>query len=109
MLLCRGLMLCLVVFGSLVGTAQGSDIQRGRLKANAACAVCHGPMGIAQMPSAPNLAGQHEMYVAEQLKLYRSGRRAHEVMGVISKTLTDDDIRDLAAWYGSIRVSIDSP
>ena len=96
-----------LLLGLPVTKLLAGDIRLGQAKANAACAVCHGPMGIAQMPSAPNLAGQHDLYVSEQLKLYRSGKRSHEVMAVIAKTLTDDDISNLAAWYGSIRITIE--
>jgi cytochrome c553 len=92
----------------LLGSANAGDIALGQKKATAACAVCHGPLGLASMPSAPHLAGQVPDYLALQLKNYRSGRRAHEVMAVIARQLTDDDISDLAAWYGSIKISIDS-
>ena len=79
------------------------DARAGRAKA-AACAVCHGELGLSQQPDAPNLAGQPEVYVSEQLKAYRSGRRTHEVMGILAKGLGDADIADLAAWYASIEV-----
>jgi cytochrome c553 len=75
-------------------------------KAAGACAVCHGPQGISQIPNAPHLAGQPALYVAEQLKNYRSGKRANEVMSVIAKPLTDQEIDDLAAWYASIQISV---
>lgn len=91
----------------LLGSANAGDIALGQKKANTACAVCHGPLGLASMPSAPHLAGQVPDYLALQLKNYRSGRRAHEVMAVIARQLTDEDISDLAAWYGSIKISID--
>jgi cytochrome c553 len=61
------------------------------------------------LPNAPNLAGQPEIYLVEQLRAYRSGRRTNEVMGVIAKPLTDRDIDDLAAWYGSMRVEARPP
>ncbi len=83
------------------------DASLGRQKAMMACAVCHGPMGMASMPSAPHLAGQVPDYLAEQLKNYRSGKRAHEVMAVIAKQLSDEDIANLAAWYASIKVSVE--
>jgi len=55
-----------------------ADIAAG--KANAACAVCHGVQGVATLPNAPNLADQPQIYLVEQLKNYRSGKRTHEVM-----------------------------
>jgi cytochrome c553 len=88
---------------------QAQDVKAGRDKADTACALCHGPTGIASMPSAPNLAGQPPIYTSEQLKNYRSGKRHHEVMSVIAKPLTDAEIADLAAWYSSIKVTVEAP
>ena len=85
------------------------DIAEGRAKAEAACALCHGPNGIATMPSAPNLAGQQAIYLSEQLKNYRSGKRHHEVMTYIAKPLTDAEIAQLAAWYSAIKVNVEAP
>lgn len=58
------------------------------------------------MPDAPHLAGQPAMYLAAQLKAYRSGARRHEVMSVIAKPLSDDEIESLAAWYSSQKISV---
>lgn len=85
------------------------DIAAGRAKADAACALCHGPNGMATLPNAPNLAGQQAIYVSEQLKQYRSGKRHNEVMGVIAKPLTDAEIAQLAAWYSAIKVAVELP
>jgi cytochrome c553 len=82
-----------------------ADAALGREKA-AACAVCHGPQGLSVTPDAPHLAGQPELYLATQLRAYRSGKRQHEVMAVIAKPLSDDDIRALAAWYAAIRIEV---
>ena len=73
------------------------------------CAVCHGPLGIATMPDTPNIAGQPERYLSEQLKAYRSGKRSHEVMSLMAKPLSDDDIASLAAWFTSIKVEATAP
>ena len=71
--------------------------------------MCHGPLGLSTAPDAPNLAGQPAIYLAAQLRAYRSGERKHEVMAVMAKPLTDDDIRNLAAWFNSIRVEATAP
>lgn len=76
----------------------------GRTKAQA-CTPCHGPVGISVQPDAPNLAGQPETYLVQQLKAYRGGLRQHEVMSVMAKPLKDADIADLAAWFASIQVT----
>ncbi len=93
----------------LVLSAQAADAQAGKAKATSACAICHGPVGLSQMPSAPHLAGQPSIYIEEQMKHYRSGKRTHEVMGVIAKPLTDTDIENLAAWYSSIKIEVKAP
>jgi cytochrome c553 len=89
-------------------TASAADPLAGRAKA-AACAVCHGQSGISMVPNAPHLAGQPALYVEDQLKSYRSGKRAHEVMSLIAKPLSDADIEDLAAWFASIKVEATPP
>ena len=88
--------------------ASASDVNAGRQKAMV-CAVCHGPLGISMRPDAPNLAGQPEIYVVAQMRAYRNGARHHEIMNVIAKPLSDDDIGQLAAWYASIRVEAQAP
>ncbi len=86
-------------------SAAHADLQAGRQKAQM-CATCHGPQGLASMANTPNLAGQPEVYLSEQLKHYRSGRRVHEMMTLIAKPLTDDDIQSLALWYSSQQIEL---
>jgi cytochrome c553 len=85
--------------------AAQADIAAGKAKAQA-CAVCHGAQGLSVAPDAPNLAGQPEIYVARQLENYRSGKRPHEVMAVMARPLTDAEIRNLAAYYASIKIEV---
>jgi cytochrome c553 len=70
------------------------------------CAVCHGPQGLSVLPIAPHLAGQPEDYLAQQLRAYRSGKRSHEMMTLVAKPLSDDDIADLSAYFASFRIEI---
>jgi len=93
---------------ALPHTAFAADAAAGRMKA-AACRTCHGIDGIAKIPIAPHIAGESEIYLQTQLKAFRSGKREHEIMSVIAKDLSDDDIADLAAWYGSIKISVEVP
>ena len=80
----------------------------GKAKAQM-CATCHGVLGIGTMPDTPNLAGQPRIYLVEQLKQFRSGKRGHEVMNVIAKPLSDVDIGELADWFASIVVEARPP
>ena len=89
-------------------SAAGADVEAGRRKA-ATCVPCHGESGIGTLPNAPHLAGQPAIYVGDQLRQFRSGKRPSEVMAVIAKPLSDQDIDDLAAWYEAIRVEAKPP
>jgi cytochrome c553 len=84
------------------------DIDAGRAKAQA-CAVCHGPLGIATHPQAPNLAGQPMNYLIEQLKAFRAGKRRNEMMDLMARPLSDAEIEQLSAWYAAIRVEATPP
>lgn len=97
----------LAVAALCVATAAPAN-EAGRAK-SAACAACHGPLGLATAPDAPHLAGQSAIYVDAQLKAYRSGARQHPVMNVIAKSLSDADIAALAAWYASLKVEVKAP
>jgi cytochrome c553 len=70
------------------------------------CIACHGTKGISQLINAPHLAGQPEIYLTEQLKAYRSGKRPNEVMAVIAKPLTDAQIEIAAKWYSSVKIEV---
>lgn len=85
-----------------------ADAAAGRAKAGA-CTTCHGANGISQLPNAPSIAGQPELYLSEQLKAYRNETRKDPMMTVIAKPLSDQDIADLAAWYASIAITATPP
>jgi cytochrome c553 len=75
------------------GTAQA-----GSTKA-AICSSCHGPNGNSANPDWPRLAGQSAVYIAEQLRLFKSGVRNNPIMKPLAGTLSDQDISDLAVYY----------
>jgi cytochrome c553 len=81
------------------------DAAAGGRKA-AACQACHGLDGLSRLPDAPHLAGQPAPYLERALRAYRDGERRNEVMSIAAKPLSDQDIRDLAAYYASIQISI---
>jgi cytochrome c553 len=88
--------------------AYAADAAAGKKKA-AICKVCHGLDGIAKMPDSPNLAGQKEDYLKKSLAAFQSGERKNEKMAVVVKPLTEEDIANLAAWYSSIKISVEVP
>lgn len=97
--------LALVILG---GGAQAGDATLGKEKARM-CQTCHGIDGVAKIPSAPNIAGESELYLTTQLKAFRSGKRTHEIMSVVAQQLSDEDIANLAAWYSSIEFQVKVP
>ena len=62
------------------------------------CAICHGPTGISRADS-PNLAGQYASVVYKELLDFRSGARSNAVMSPFATNLSDQDIKDIAAYY----------
>lgn len=86
--------------------AAAADREAGRVKART-CIACHDERGLSVRPDAPHLAGQVELYLATQLRAYRSGARPSEIMKIIAAPLSDEDIDNLAAWYAGIRVVVE--
>jgi cytochrome c553 len=89
--------------------AEAGDAKAGRQKAESVCAVCHGANGLAKIPEAPNLAGQTENYLIEQINAFKSGDRKNEMMSVVVQDLSPDDIENLAAYYSAIEISVKAP
>lgn len=65
------------------------------------CAACHGETGMAQIPGAPNLAGQKLDYLREALRQYRDGRRNVPLMRAAIGPMSDADLEELARWYSA--------
>ena len=99
----RLLLIAVSASAFFVGTEPSSpaDLQAGKELA-AGCAGCHGADGISEVPLTPSLAGQPDEFVQWQLVYFRSGARKDEVMGPIAQALSNDDIRNLGAYYASL-------
>lgn len=95
---------------SLVSTAFAlpafaGDAAIGKAK-SATCAACHGPDGNSAAPNFPKLAGQHESYIAKQLRNFKTGARKDPTMTAMVAPLSDSDIDDLAAFFASQSVKV---
>lgn len=75
-------------------------------KAGQTCIACHGNDGVGIMPEYPNLAGQHEDYIANSLRSYKSGVRKNAIMSGMAAPLQEQDIRELAKYYSAQRPSL---
>jgi cytochrome c553 len=100
----------IVILLALLLAAGSANAQTpGKQKATQMCAVCHGLNGIGVNPDVPNLAGESPLYLEKQLNAFRTGERKHEQMSIIAQGLKDEDIRDLVAWYSSLKVTVAMP
>ena len=94
-----------VSFGSAIA-AEGAakapakpDAAKGQEKAAAVCGACHTFDGSRGTPANPILQGQHPEYLVKQLKEFKEGKRANAIMQGMSAPLSDDDMRNIAAFY----------
>jgi len=85
-----------------------SDPQNGK-KLSRKCSVCHGQLGIARDPEVPHLAGQSARYIEKSIMDFQKGERQDRRMSLIVKNLSKEDIKDLAAWYSSLELSVVDP
>jgi cytochrome c553 len=83
--------------------ATAGDAKAGQAKAGA-CAACHGLDGNSTDPQYPKQAGQHENYISRQLKLFRSGERENAIMMGMAAALSDQDMRDIGAYFATLKV-----
>jgi cytochrome c553 len=81
----------------------------GKAKAEeAGCSACHGADGVATEKAlagdknVPNLGAQPDLYTQFQLVFFRKGVRKNELMAAMAETLSNEDIRNLGAFYASL-------
>jgi len=86
------------------GIAQAGDAAAGK-EINSMCIGCHGIDGYrTAFPTAyhvPKIGGQHAEYLVKSLEGYRDGTRSHPSMTALAKSLSDQEIKDLAAFYAN--------
>jgi len=75
------------------------DVAKGQEISTNVCAACHTADGSRGSPANPILQGQHPEYLARQLADFKSGKRDNPVMKGMASTLTDDDMKNVAAFY----------
>ncbi len=84
-------------------SVQATSLYVGQYKAGTVCAQCHG----IRMPAAgapfPPLGGRDPEYLKTAIKQYRDKTRKSDIMNAIAGSLTDSEINDIAAYYGSVK------
>lgn len=73
------------------------------------CAACHGVDGIAKAPMFPDLAGQYKDYIEQALHEYRNGERVNPIMDPMAKSLTEQEITQIATWYSEQKPKVYTP
>ncbi len=82
-------------------SAQAADNAAIKEKADV-CSGCHGENGISQTENIPSLAGQLDQFIQWQLVFFRAGSRKNEQMQPIVEQLTNEDIRNLGAYFAQM-------
>lgn len=90
-----------LLVGAAEPAAQRGDAAAGEAKA-VMCAGCHGARGVSENLPGPSLAAQNEAYLSGALDAYRAGTRANPMMSAMAKTLSDADIKNLAAYFSGL-------
>lgn len=96
----QGMAFFMCALGSVPSLA-APDAVAGKAKAQL-CAACHGENGVSALPGFPHLAAQPQLSIFYQLLQFRDQRRKGGGMEGIAATLSEQDMRDLAAHYASL-------
>ena len=104
----RCLSIALLAVGVSANGHAGGDAENGKAL-SATCAACHGADGNSTIPANPILAGQYESYLIRALTDYKSGDRSNAIMAGFAAGLSDQDIRDLAAYFSSQESALTIP
>ncbi|MEP6874209.1 MAG: c-type cytochrome [Burkholderiales bacterium] len=75
------------------------DAAKGQVTSTNVCAACHTNDGSRGSPANPILQGQHPEYLAKQLAEFKSGKRANAIMSGMAATLSEADMKNVAAFY----------
>jgi cytochrome c553 len=77
------------------------DPAKGAAISGGVCVACHTNDGSRGSPANPILQGQHADYLVKQLSEFKSGKRENAIMKGMAATLSDTDMKNVAAFYAS--------
>jgi len=97
------LSIVMLVSLTLGGSAQAASLYAGQSKAAAVCSQCHGIRNPSADAPFPPLAGRDVEYLKTAVKQYRDKTRKSDIMNAIAGSLTDQEINDIAHYYGSLK------
>ncbi len=96
-----------IAFGTAPADVARPSPKLGRVQSTL-CATCHGARGLSVASDIPNLAGQHYEYLMEQLIAFKRGTRQAGVMNEMVKSIPLTELRNIAAYYSSVKISVGS-
>jgi cytochrome c553 len=85
------------------------DVAAGRALVENQCTGCHTPEGGGRTAEIPNLAGQPAAYLAEAMHAYRDGRRHHAALKDLIAAYSEEDIRNIAAYFAGLPRVVATP
>ena len=94
-----------LAFAVSAAASPNGNAAAGKKKAGT-CAACHGDGNKTLNDTYPKLAGQYPEYLSKALHEYKNGKRKNPIMGAQAGPLSDQDIADLAAYFGSQQAQI---
>lgn len=96
--------LMLTVSAEVIAEAPGQKSAEQTI--NTVCAACHGADGNSAITLNPKLAGQHPEYLEKQLTEFKSGKRANAVMSGMAAGLSEQEIKDIAAYFAAKKLNL---
>jgi len=87
----------------------GGDAAAGKVTAEQKCQACHGMDGNSANAQYPKLGGQYPDYITRALKDYKSGERKNAIMSGFAAGLSEQDQKDVAAWYSEQSTDLGTP
>jgi cytochrome c553 len=100
-LLLSSLLLAATAHAAEPAAAAKPDLAKGGALSTQVCAACHTADGSRGAPANPIIAGQHAEYLAKQLIEFKTGKRKNPVMQGMAAPLSEEDIRNVSAFYAS--------
>lgn len=101
-----GLLLASTATLATAADSMKADPQQAEQIVNTVCAACHGADGNSMISLNPKLAGQHAPYIEKQLTEFKSGKRQNAVMSGMAATLSEQDMKNLAAYFSSQKITL---
>lgn len=100
-MIARFALLAVACMSTSTFAAGAANLEAAKLLAQP-CQACHGADGNSTAAIYPRLAGQYADYLARALHEYRDGGRVNPIMAVYVEKLSDEDIKNLAAYFSAM-------